>query len=89
MKSPNLDFVEVTPRGHLRVLHVLPFESTSADQLDGAVTSRSEGSDVPTNDFWFNHWQVRLVSLQTRVPTLVCHNVFGLCRGVHAYDKVL
>ena len=56
VKSPNQEFVEVSPRGRLRVMHVLPYQLPGRDETD--LLRLQADSDVPTSDFWFNHWQV-------------------------------
>ena len=56
VKSANQEFVEVSPRGRLRVMHVLPYQLPAQDETD--LLRLQPDSDVPTSDFWFNHWQV-------------------------------
>ena len=47
----------MSPRGRLRVLHVLPYQVPGQDETDALRVQLD--NDVPTSDFWFNHWQVR------------------------------
>ncbi|XP_043206475.1 protein ABHD8-like isoform X1 [Amphibalanus amphitrite] len=75
VKSPNQEFVEVSPRGRLRVLHVLPYQVPGQDEPD--ALRAQQDNDVPTSDFWFNHWQGPHISASGAPRRKTSTNTFG------------